>query len=216
MAVDVFALDTLPGTGFSGLRFARLGAARIGRVPSELSPDDAAVARLNAGDASALRELYDRYGRLAYSLAYRITGEAQLAEECAQDTFLTLWRRSADFDPRRGSLPTWLFAIARNRAIELVRRRARTPEPAAEVDPGIDPAADPAEVVMAADESQRLAAAMAGLPDEQLEVLQLAYFDGLSQTEIAERVGVPLGTVKGRVRLALERLRELDLGVEGR
>jgi RNA polymerase sigma-70 factor (ECF subfamily) len=214
MAATVLALDTLPGTGLSGLRFAWPGAAKIGRVPSEPSPDDAAVARLRAGDASALEELYDRYGRLAYSLAYRITGEAQLAEECAQDTFLQLWRRASDFDVRRGSLPTWLFAIARNRAIELVRRRARTPEPAAEVDPGVDPAADPAEVVAAADESQRLAAAMAGLPAEQLEVLQLAYFDGLSQTEIAERVGVPLGTVKGRVRLALERLRELDLGVE--
>lgn len=179
--------------------------------------DGAAVRRVAAGDADALRELYDRYGRVVYSFAYRIVGDAGLAEECVQDVFVTLWRRADRYDPERAKLTTWLFVVARNRAIELVRARARRATPEEEIDvPGSAP--DAADVVSAADTAQRLAEAMAELPEPQLEVLRLAFFDGLSHAEIAELIGIPLGTVKGRVRLALDRLRALadehDLQVE--
>jgi RNA polymerase sigma-70 factor (ECF subfamily) len=167
------------------------------------------VARVAGGDAVALRELYDRYGRVVYSFAYRLTSDATLSEECVQDVFLALWRRAADFDPTRAKLTTWLFVVARNRAIELGRQKARRPELRDELEPvGLSP--DPADLVAVADQAQRLAEAVAELPEEQLEVLRLSYFDGLSHAEIAEVIGAPLGTVKGRVRLALQRLRSLS------
>lgn len=189
----------------------------------EVIPDDkaavdaAAVARVAAGDAVALQELYDRYGKVIYSFAYRLTHDTTLSEECVQDVFVTLWRRSADFDPTRAKLTTWLFVVARNRAIELGRQKTRRPELRDDLEPvGTSP--DPGDLIATADESQRVAEAMAELPEEQLAVLRLAYFDGLSHSEIAEVIGIPLGTVKGRVRLALERLRSLsetyDLQVE--
>jgi RNA polymerase sigma factor (sigma-70 family) len=171
--------------------------------------DAAAVARVAGGDAVALRELYDRYGRVVYSFAYRLTGDATLSEECVQDVFVALWRRAADFDPKRARLTTWLFTVARNRAIDLGRQKARRPELRDDLET-TESAPDTADLVAVADESQRLAEAMAELPEEQLAVLRLAYFDGLSHAEIAELIGIPLGTVKGRVRLALERLRGLS------
>ena len=126
-----------------------------------------------------------------------------------QDVFVALWRRAADFDPTRAKLTTWLFVVARNRAIELGRQKARRPELRDDLEP-VGFVADPAELVAVADEAQRVAEAVAELPEEQLEVLRLAYFDGLSHAEIAGVIGVPLGTVKGRVRLALQRLRILS------
>jgi RNA polymerase sigma factor (sigma-70 family) len=171
--------------------------------------DAAAMARVAGGDAVALKELYDRYGKVVYSFAYRLTGDATLAEECVQDVFVALWRRAADFDPTRAKLTTWLFVVARNRAVDLGQQKARRPELRDELEPA-GTAADPADLAANADEAQRLAEAMAELPEEQLSVLRLAYFDGLSHAEIAELIGIPLGTVKGRVRLALERLRGLS------
>ena len=171
--------------------------------------DAAAVVRVANGDAVALRELYDRYSRVIYSFAYRLTGDATLSEECVQDVFVALWRRAAAFDPTRAKLTTWLFVVARNRAIELGRQKARRPELRGDLEPaGSSP--DTAELVAVADEAQRVAEAMAELPEEQLAVLRLSYFDGLSHAEIAEVIGIPLGTVKGRIRLAVERLRSLS------
>ena len=171
--------------------------------------DAAAVARVARGDTVALRELYDRYGRVVYSFAYRLTHDPTLSEECVQDVFVALWRRAADFDPTRAKLTTWLFIVARNRAIELGRQKARRPELRPDPEPaGSSP--DPADLVAVADEAQRVAEAVAELPEEQLAVLRLSYFDGLSHSEIAEVIGIPLGTVKGRMRLALERLRTLS------
>ena len=171
--------------------------------------DAAAVARVAGGDATALKELYDRYGRVVYSFAYRITSDATLSEECVQDVFVALWRRAADFDPKRAKLTTWLFVVARNRAIELGRHKARRPELRETLEP-LGSAPDPADMVAVADESQRVAEAMSELPEDQLAVLRLAYFDGRSHSEIAEVIGIPLGTVKGRMRLALERLRTVS------
>jgi RNA polymerase sigma-70 factor, ECF subfamily len=170
--------------------------------------DAASVARVADGDAEALRDLYDRYGRIVYGLTYRLTRDAQLAEEATQDTFVTLWRRAATYDPQRAKVTTWLFVIARHRAIELVRSRARVPEPQESVEPpGEEP--DSADLVQFVDDAERIALAIAELPEAQLEVIRLAYFDGLSHGEIAERLGQPLGTVKSRIRLGLERLRAL-------
>jgi len=178
-------------------------------VDDKAALDAAAVARVAEGDAVALRDLYDRYGRVVYSFAYRLTHDATLSEECVQDVFVALWRRAGDFDPTRAKLTTWLFVVARNRAIELGRQKARRPELRDDLEPaGSSP--DPADLIADADESQRVAEAMAELPEEQLAVLRLSYFDGLSHSEIAEVIGIPLGTVKGRMRLALERLRSLS------
>ncbi len=171
--------------------------------------DAASVARVAGGDAVALRELYDRYGRVIYSFAYRLTHDATLSEECVQDVFVALWRRAGDFDPSRAKLTTWLFVVARNRAIELGRQKTRRPELRDDLEPA-GSAPDPADLIAVADESQRVAEAMAELPEDQLAVLRLSYFDGLSHSEIAQVIGIPLGTVKGRMRLALERLRSLS------
>ena len=174
----------------------------------ERDGDAAMIGAIADGNDGALRELYDRYGRIVYAVAYRVTGDAQLAEECTQDVFVRVWRRAGDFDPARAKVSTWLFAIARNRAIELwrssARRTARDVEREREAG-----APDPAELTARADEALRVADAMAALPEEQHEALQLAYFEDLSQAEIADRLGLPLGTVKSRIRLALERLRGL-------
>lgn len=176
-----------------------------------MEADAVAVARVADGDTDALRELYDRYGRIVYGMTYRLTRDAQLAEEATQDTFVAVWRRAASFDPERAKLSTWLFVIARNRAIELVRARSRAPEPHESVEPaGQEP--DPADLALLADDAERVAEALAELPESQLEVIRLAFFDGLSHGEIAELLGQPLGTVKSRIRLGLDRLRaQLEL-----
>jgi RNA polymerase sigma-70 factor (ECF subfamily) len=174
-----------------------------GGVPEQ---DAAAVAAVAAGDADALEALYSRYGRLTYSVAYRITGDPSAAEECTQDAFLALWRRAGSFDPSRARVSTWLFTVARNQAITRLRGRTRREQLEERVEaPGSGESVE--ELVAAAERAERLAEAIAELPTPQLEAVQLAYFAGLSQNEIAERLGVPLGTVKGRIRLALERLR---------
>jgi RNA polymerase sigma-70 factor, ECF subfamily len=173
-----------------------------------VEPDAAVVARIADGDTEALRELYERYGQLVYGMTYRLTNEGQLAEEATQDTFLALWRRADSFDPERAKLTTWLFVIARNRAIELIRSRGRRPEPKEDVEPN-DTEPDPADLLALAEDAERIAQALAELPESQLAVIRLAYFEGLSHAEIAERLGEPLGTVKSRTRLALNRLRAL-------
>jgi RNA polymerase sigma-70 factor (ECF subfamily) len=178
-----------------------------------LVDDAACVRRVADGDADALRILYERHGRLVYSFASRITTDPGLAEECAQDVFVTLWRKAATFEPERAKLTTWLLTITRNRAIELVRQRQRRPEPHADLEPaGESP--DTADLVAAADEAELVAEAIGSLPEDQLEVVRLSYFDGLSHAEIADLIGIPLGTVKGRMRLALGRLRPLVATLE--
>lgn len=167
------------------------------------------VQRVAARDADALRPLYDRYGSMVYGLAYRVVGDRQLAEDCTQEVFVSLWRSAPRFDPARARLSTWLFAITRNTAVDTVRRRMSRPVELLEEDQRADESPDTADLVATADQSERVAAAMAELPGPQLEALALAYFEGLSHAEIAERLDVPLGTVKGRIRLALDRLRTL-------
>ncbi len=173
--------------------------------------DEELMERVAGGDTRAFEAIYDRYSRRAYSLARRITGEAAGAEEATQDAFLALWRGASRFDPERASLATWLLALARYRSIDLLRRgmpraldRVLT-EGAAE---SIEAPERTEDQVIALQEHDQALGLVAELRPEQREVIDLAYFAGYSQTEIAARVGIPLSTVKGRARLGLLKLRE--------
>ena len=188
------------------------------RVVTPSDRDDAAlVARVARGDADALGELYTRHGRVAYVVALRVVGSAEAAEEVVQDAFHAVWRSARSYASERGSVRTWLLTIARNAAIDWRRSRgARTSrdEPldvAAEV-PG-DERVDDRVTIRIRD--GRVRAAVEALPPDQRQVLDLAFWGGLSQTEISARTGIPLGTVKSRVRLAMAKLRD-GLAEEGR
>ena len=178
--------------------------------------DGALVARVAEGDTLAFEEIYDRYRAQAFGLALRVTRRPATAEEVTQDAFMSLWRAARNFDSSRGSLSTWLLSVVRYRGIDALRSGAR-----AERNVGLDdPAAERLEVAgrteaLVEDRETALDTrrVLTGLPDEQRKVVELAYFAGLTQAEIAAKTGIPLGTVKGRMRLALDKLRPL-LGTE--
>ncbi|HXG40334.1 MAG TPA: sigma-70 family RNA polymerase sigma factor [Candidatus Limnocylindrales bacterium] len=176
-------------------------------APEEL--DRAILDRIAEGELGALEELYDRYGGMAYSIALRITGDASLAEDVVQDAFLGAWRNAGRYLAGRGSVRTWLLSIVHHRAVDAVRRRRPTvPLPDGEAAPpasAILPDVWP-EVAGRLDRDA-VRAALATLSDVQREVIELAYFAGLTQQEISARTGAPLGTVKGRMRLGLLALR---------
>lgn len=168
------------------------------------------VERIAAGDQDALRELYERHGRPAFAIAYRLLGDRETSEECVQDAFLRIWASASRYDGQRSRVSTWLYTIVRNLAIDAARKRSRRPL----LDPGVEGVdrEEPPDLVARADDAVRIADAMAGLPAEQFEVIRLAHFDELSQSEIATKLRLPLGTVKSRTRLGLDRLRaELEL-----
>ena len=171
--------------------------------------DRAVLARLADGELDALEELYDRYKTIAYSIAYRITNDSTLAEDVVQDAFLGAWMNAARYVEGRGSVKTWLLAIVHHRAIDAVRRRRPTTElPDVEVPP---PAAltqpDVWMEVAAGLDADLVQRALAELSDVQREAIELAYFSGLTQQEIADRTATPLGTVKSRMRLGLLAMR---------
>lgn len=162
----------------------------------------------------ALSELYDRYGRLVYSIALNALGEPAAAEEVTQDVFLRVWERAETYQSEQGKLINWLVRIARNRSIDLIRRRSVRPEATSigwEEIGGADPASDQhvEQIVELNQQQRRVRWAVNQLPPEQAEALGLAYFHGLTQKEIAARLGQPLGTVKTRVRLGMLKLRTL-------
>jgi len=164
---------------------------------------------LAAGDVDALGQLYDRYGPLAYSVSVRILGDSGRAEDAVQDAFLKLWQGAARFDARRGSLRTWVITAVRNRSIDYLRGRGAHERLEREipVDAEAEGAgSDPWREVAAALEREVIENALASLPAEQRQAIELAYFGGYSHREIAEMIRVPLSTVKGRMRLALEKL----------
>jgi RNA polymerase sigma-70 factor (ECF subfamily) len=174
--------------------------------------DEALVALVARGDESALGELYDRTGRIAYGLARRVLRDDRLAEDAVQEGFLVVWRTAAAFRADRAKASTWILTLVHRRAVDLVRREERR---------RADPLDDGAAAAIAATERptdeaawlrferERVQAALVRLPDTQREALELAYYGGFSQTELAERLGVPLGTIKSRMFAGLARLREL-------
>lgn len=172
--------------------------------------DPELLRRMRLGDESALEVLYARYSGLLYTLALRIVGDRELAREVVQDTFLRSWAGRETYDPQRGRVPWWLMGIARNRAIDLLRSRShqqriRGRTAAVREAPAVPPS-DTSDAV-----SARLAIgqALQSLSDGQRTAIELAYYSGLTQTEIAEKLGEPLGTVKSRTREAMEQLRGL-------
>ena len=173
--------------------------------------DTELMGRIVKGDARAFEAIYDRHHRQAYGLARRIMGPADGAEEATQDAFISLWRGAASFDPERASLRTWLFTLVRHRSIDSLRRggtrRAFDHGVSQDVVERIEAPERTEEQVLAIQEHDRARRYVAELPPEQREVIGLAYFAGYSQSEIAAKIGIPLGTVKGRARLGLHKLR---------
>lgn len=184
------------------------GEPRTGS-PAEAS-DEELLQGIVAEDVEALESLYARYGGLAFSLALRITGSREAAEDVVQEAFLSAWRRALTYKPERGSARSWLLGIIHNRAIDAVRAR-RVGGPTVPLDEGMPLAAkdNPLETVEQNLDREAIRRAMTTLPDEQRQSIELAYFSGFSYPEIAQRLGVPLGTIKSRMRLGLEKLRVL-------
>jgi RNA polymerase sigma factor (sigma-70 family) len=185
-----------------------------GRSGSSSDADRAVLALVTAGQLDALQDLYDRYRTMAFSIALRITSDASLAEDVVQDAFLGVWRNAGRYVEGRGSVKTWILSIVHHRAVDAVRRRRPTTELPERED--VPPAAltlpDLWHEVVAGLDREAIAAALDGLSDVQREAIELAYWGGLTQQEIAERTGAPLGTVKSRVRLGLLALRRALVG----
>lgn len=179
------------------------------RIGDEGEDGREALRRIQQGDAEALGVLYDLYGGLALGLARRVTGDETSAEDVVQEAFMAAWRYAARFDSGRGSVRAWLLTIVHNKAVDAVRRRVARDE---------RPLPDAAAEMFASDERTDEMAeraldagvvrdALAAIPEDQRSVIELAYFAGLTYVEVAGRLGVPVGTVKSRMRLGLEKLR---------
>jgi RNA polymerase sigma-70 factor (ECF subfamily) len=170
--------------------------------------DEALLELVARSDDQALAELYDRFGRTAYGLALRVVRDAALAQDAVQDAFLTAWRTAPSFDPARGTASTWLMTIVHRRAVDVVRREDRRRAAALDDAPVASGDATDEAVELRA-ERTRVQRALATLTANERESIELAYYGGLSQSEIAERLGVPLGTVKSRMFAGLARLRDV-------
>jgi RNA polymerase sigma-70 factor, ECF subfamily len=165
------------------------------------------AARIAAGDEGALRSAYDQYAGRALALALRIVRSRAEAEDVVQDTFLEVWRRASEYDGSRGELSAWIMSMARSRSIDRVRRARVRTRYVENADPQEQPLpTTPDDQASAQQDGAKVRGVLKTLPPEQRSALELAYFDGLTQQEIAERTGIPLGTVKTRLRLALEKL----------
>ena len=171
--------------------------------------DEAVLALVARSEEAALAEIYDRFGAVAYGLALRVLRDEALAQDAVQDAFLAVWRTATSFSAERGAARTWVLTLVHRRAVDLVRREERrrgdplesTPEPAS------DELTD--QQAWLRFERERVQAALRRLPDQQREALELAYYGGFSQSQLAERLGEPLGTIKSRMHTGLARLREL-------
>jgi RNA polymerase sigma-70 factor, ECF subfamily len=186
-------------------------ALGILQVFLRLAEDPSLVRRLKAHEPKAMNDLYDRYGRVAYSLIYRIVRNSSTAEDLVQETFLRVWNRVQSFDAERGALGAWVLTVARNRAIDYLRSvDGRMEASAIQLDhlerPGIFAKLDATALVI--DRVRRLKSAFEKLTPAQRQVIELAYYEGMSQTEMAERLKQPLGTVKTWTRSALKVLRD--------
>ncbi|HXK03230.1 MAG TPA: sigma-70 family RNA polymerase sigma factor [Verrucomicrobiae bacterium] len=184
-----------------------LMAVQAGADDSEL------VLRMQRRDPRAVAELYDRYGRVVYALILRVVRDTGIAEDLVQETFLRAWNRVHGFDAQKGSIGPWLLAVARNRAIDYLRSAVGRERNAVEYEETDHPAlfCDMEKDILSSDKARIVKSAIQKLSPNQRQVIELAYFEGLSQSEMAERMGQPLGTVKTWVRTALKNLRD-ELG----
>ena len=171
--------------------------------------DDELVEAVARGDEQAFAALYDAYERVAYGLALRVLRDQALAQDAVQDAFLAVWRTAASFDGSRASAQAWLLTIVHRRAVDLVRREERRRADVLPDDELLGAGSSTGEEAELRDRRRAAQAALAELPADQRQALELAYYAGLSQSEIAERLGVPLGTVKSRMFAGLARLRDL-------
>lgn len=173
--------------------------------------DEDLIAMAQRGDIEAFEILYDRHKGPAYSLARRITGTDGNADDVVQETFVSVWRSIERYDPKRASVRTWLMRIVHRRAIDQLRstivHSKRRADGEGIVEELADKAPAPEAMTLAEEQSVEVREALSDLPDDQRKVIELSYFSGFSQTEIAEMTGQPLGTVKGRMRLGLEKMR---------
>lgn len=173
--------------------------------------DEELMPLIGEKNPDAFEVFYDRHGGVAYSLAYRIVGERGAAEDVTQEAFISIWRSGARYDAARGSVRTWMLGIVRNRAIDALRSKTgKAPKLDFDDDSILEhrPAAEQTESeALERETAQEVRGALGELPGEQAKVIQLAYFGGFSHSEIAGMLGVPLGTVKGRMRLGLEKIR---------
>ncbi len=182
--------------------------------PEDISSlaDEEIMHLVGQGNPRAFELLYDRHGGAAFSLAYRMVGSRVTAEDISQESFLSIWRSRLRYTPERGSVRTWVLGIVHHRAIDALRRNLVHDRRRASAE-GIEerheaPERDQTDIEVARrDEAQHVRRAMGELPDEQLRVIELAYFGGYSHSEIAEMLEMPIGTVKGRMRLGLDKLR---------
>jgi RNA polymerase sigma-70 factor (ECF subfamily) len=183
----------------------------VRREKAERLADEELMPLVGRKDPEAFEVLYDRHGGAAYSLAYRIVGDRAAAEEVTQEAFISVWRSGARFDATRGSVRSWLLSVVRNRAIDFLRSRAgKAPKLTFDDDAVLEarPAAERTEdEALQRETAAEIQGALGKLPGEQSKVIELAYFGGFSHSEIARILGLPMGTVKGRMRLGLEKIR---------
>ena len=189
------------------------GPSRAATMRTQLAhlSDEALVALVARGDDSAVAELYDRNGRMAYGLAYRVLRDARLAEDAVQEGFLAVWRTAASFSADRAKASTWILTLVHRRAVDLVRREQRRKTESYDETGGYEHPSDPSaeDAAWLHFDRVRVQEALKHLPDTQREAIELAYYGGFSQSELAERLGLPLGTIKSRMFAGLARLREL-------
>ncbi len=175
-----------------------------------LLADEDLISLVGSSDAEAFATLYDRHGRAAYSLSYRMMGERQAAEDLVQDAFLKVWRGAASYRTERGSVRTWILSIVHNRGIDQLRSLASRRRTQNKVEASA-PTSQPSEAFAQTwrnSQREQVREALGTLPEEQLKILELAYFSGYTHVEISEMLDLPLGTVKGRMRLGLKKIRD--------
>ena len=184
------------------------GSSRIEEPRSARRSDEEVLAAIAGGDDQGLAELYDRYGRLAYGLAYRVLHDQALAEDAVQDAFLAIWRSADRFLVERAKASTWILTLVHRRSVDLVRREDLRRAEQLDETPEAAGASVPDEADLR-EKRTAVQAALRELPQDQRQALELAYYGGFTQSELAERLGVPLGTIKSRMFAGLSRLREL-------